>query len=264
MGFETILYKKDKQVATIVLNRPEAMNALTNQMLEELEGAFKQVMADRVIRALVITGNGRAFCCGADFTLIDFVMKLGPKVLMEKIRYYQSIFTKIEKMQIPVIAAINGYAFGGGLDLALACDIRIATDGTEIGTQYINVAVMPDLGGSQRLPRIVGLGKAKEMMLLGERISAEEAKKIGLISKVVSSPEFELETKRLARKMASGATVAIGWAKKAMNDGFGFGRDILAGLELEVLGQSICLQTEDLLEAIAAFREKRKPEFKGK
>ncbi len=262
MSFETIIFQKDRQIATILLNRPEAMNALTYQMFEELEAALNQVVADRDIRALVVTGNGRAFCCGADFTLIDFVMKLGSQELMEKIRYFQSVFTMIETIQIPVIAAINGYALGGGLDFALACDIRIAAGGAKMGEQYINVGVMPDLGGSQRLPRIVGLGKAKEMMLLGEMISTEEAEKIGLISKVVPSSEFESETKTLANKMASGATVALGWAKKAMNEGFG--RDILSGLELEVLGQSLCMQTEDVREALTAFREKRKPAFRGK
>ena len=264
MSFETIIIKEEKNFATLVLNRPEALNALTNTMLEEMKVAFNQVAENRNMRALVITGNGRAFCSGADFSLIDYVMKMDTKGRIEKIRYYQDIYAAIEKLPVPVIAAINGYALGGGLDMTLACDIRIAAEGAKLGEQYVHAGVMPDLGGSQRLPRIIGLGKAKEMMFLGEPISAEQAEKIGLVSKVFPASEFESKTQEFAQRLASGPTVALGWMKKAMNEGFGFGRDILSGLELEALGQSMCLQTEDALEATAAFRGKRPPEFKGK
>lgn len=260
--FNTIILSKEKHIATIALNRPEQMNAMNLEMFEELETAQKEIKDDADVRALVITGKGKAFCSGADFSLVSFLSKLGSKEFMETLRYLQSVVTMIEEMEKPVIAAINGFALGGGLDLALACDLRLAVEGAKMGEQYVKVGIMPDLGGTQRLPRLVGLARAKEMIFLGDMIDAEEGKKIGIINRVFRRDEFEAGTTAMAQRLADGPSVAIGLAKKAINEGCV--RDTRSGLELEVYGQHLCMQTADVQEGIAAFNEKRAPQFRGK
>ena len=260
--FNTIILSKKKHTANITLNRPENMNAMNLEMFEELEMAQKEVENDEDVRVLVITGKGNAFCSGADFSLVSFLSKLGSKEFMETLRYLQDVVTMIEEMEKPVIAAINGFALGGGLDLALACDLRLAVAGVKMGEQYVKVGIMPDLGGTQRLPRLIGLAKAKEMVFFGEMIDAEEAERIGLVNRVFSMDDFESETTSIAQRLATGPSVAIGLAKKAINKGWG--RETRSGLELEVQGQNLCMQTADVEEGIAAFHEKRNPRFKGK
>jgi len=260
--FNTIILSKKKHIATIALNRPENMNAMNLEMFEELETAQKEIKDDADVRAVVITGKGKAFCSGADFSLVSSLSKFGSKEFMEKLRYLQGVLTMIEEMEKPVIAAINGFALGGGLDLALACDLRIAVEGTKMGEQYIKVGIMPDLGGTQRLPRLIGLAKAKEMIFFGEMINAEEAERIGLVNHIFSRDDFESETTAIAQRLAAGPSVAIGLAKRAINEGRG--RGTLSGLELEVQGQNLCMQTADVEEGIAAFHEKRMPQFRGK
>lgn len=262
MNFKTIILEKEQRISRITLNRPTAMNSMTLEMFEELEAAFKEVMHDNEIRVLIITGSGRAFSSGADFSLVTYMAKLSSDEFIEKLRYLQSVATLIENMDKVAIAAINGYALGGGLDLALACDLRVAVEGARMGEQYINVGIMPDLGGTQRLPRLVGLAKAKEMIFFGDMIDAGEAEEIGLINKVVAEDVFESEITALSRRIADGPSVAIGLAKKAINSGLS--KDINEGLELEVYGQNLCMQTEDVQEGITAFQQKRKPEFKGR
>lgn len=262
MNFKTIILEKDQKIARLTLNRPEAMNSMNMAMFEELEAAFKEVMSDTETRVLIVTGRGRAFSAGADFSLVSSLSKLPSKEFIEKIRYFQSVITLLEEMEKIVIAAINGYALGGGLDLALACDLRIAVENARLGEQYVKVGIMPDLGGTQRLPRLVGLAKAKEMIFLGEMIDAREAQQLGLINRVIAEDAFESEVMALARGIGAGPSVAIGLAKKAINNGLA--KNIKDGLELEAYGQNLCMQTEDVKEGIAAFREKRNPEFKGK
>lgn len=259
MDFKTIMLKEAKDVATIVLNRPEAMNAMNWAMFEELEAALKGVGGTR---ALVVTGKGRAFCSGADLELVNFMRCLPQKEFMERLRYCQKVITMVEEMDMPVIAAINGYALGGGLDLALACDLRIAVEEARLGEHYMKVGVVPDLGGTQRLARIIGLGRAKEMLLLAEMITASQADRIGLVNRVVPKEQFESETEALALRIAAGPPVAHGMAKRAIHGGLNGG--IQVGLELEVYGQKLCMQTEDANEGIVAFRGKRAPKFEGK
>ena len=163
---------------------------------------------------------------------------------------------------MPVIAAINGYAVGGGLDLALACDLRIAVEEAKLGEHYVRVGVIPDLGGTQRLARVVGLGRAKEMIFLGEMITAFEAERIGLVNRVVPQDSFESETKALALRIATGPSVAHRMAKRAIHGGLDGGFRI--GMEMEVFGQKICMESEDVKEGIASFHEKRPPKFQGK
>ncbi|MHC1585467.1 MAG: enoyl-CoA hydratase/isomerase family protein [Candidatus Syntropharchaeia archaeon] len=256
-----ILEKKDG-FAKITLNRPETLNALDLKTFEELREAIEEIRKDEEVRAVLITGSGRAFCSGVDLTFIDEVTKLTPKEFREKLRELQNVFNSLEELEKPVIAAINGFALGGGCDLALACDIRIAAKDARIGEQYVKVGLIPDLGGTQRLPRIVGVGKAKELIFTGKMIDAEEAEKIGLVNEVVPPDELESHAEELAKTLAKGPSIAIGLAKIAINKGLG--TDLRSGLEYEVYGQSICLQTEDQKEGVSAFLEKREPVFKGK
>ena len=262
MEFKTIVIEKDEGIARITLNRPKAMNAMTPEMLYELEVAQKEIINDETIRVLIVTGKGPAFCSGADFGLISYLLDLSPKKVFEELRHIQDVVTVFETMEKPVIAAINGYALGGGLDLALACDFRIAARGAKMGEQYIKAGLMPDVGGTQRLPRLVGLAKAKEMIFLGDMIDADEAERIGLVNRVVSNDDLESETKALALRLASAPTVAIGLAKKAICEGMA--KDIRSALEIEAHCQTLAMQTMDAKEGIAALQEKRAPIFAGK
>jgi len=238
------------------------MNAITPEMLRELGMAQKDVMGDANIRVLIVTGQGKAFCSGADFGLISKLQGVGPKELFEELRYIQDVVTVFETMEKPVIASINGYALGGGLDMALACDFRIAAQGAKLGEQYINVGLMPDVGGTQRLPRLVGLAKAKEMIFLGDMVDAKEAGKIGLVNRVVAPEDLEAETQALARRLAAAPTAAIGLAKKAMHEGLT--KDIRSGLETEARCQTFAMQTSDAEEGLSAVQKKRTPHFLGK
>jgi enoyl-CoA hydratase/carnithine racemase len=262
MKFKTIILEKSEGIARIILNRPDVMNAMTHEMMNELRVAQNDVADDETIRVVVVTGNGRAFCSGADFTLISHLLKLSPKGVFEELRFIQDTATGFETMEKAVIAAINGYALGGGLDLALACDFRIASKGAKMGEQYVKAGLIPDVGGTQRLPRLVGLAKAKEMIFLGDMIDAEEAERIGLVNRVVPREALEQEVNALALKMASAPTIAIGLAKRSIHEGLC--RDIRSGLELEALNQSLCMQTSDAKEGIMAILEKRMPRFSGK
>jgi enoyl-CoA hydratase/carnithine racemase len=262
MKFNTIILEKNEAIGRIILNRPDVMNALTHEMVSELIAAQHEVAHDETIRVVVVTGKGRAFCSGADFTLISDLLKLSPKGVFEELRFIQDMATGFETLQKPVIAAVNGYALGGGLDIALACDFRIASNGAKMGEQYVKAGLMPDVGGTQRLPRLVGLAKAKEMILLGDMIDAEEAERIGLVTRVAPREALEQEVNALALKMASAPTTAIGLAKRSIHEGLC--RDIRSGLELEALNQSLCMQTSDAKEGITAILEKRAPRFIGK
>jgi len=203
MGFKTIILDKGQGIARITLNRPEAMNALTLEMLNEIEIAQKEIMDDRDVRVVIVTGQGRALCSGADFGLISYLLEMGPKEIFQKLRYIQDVMTVFETMEKPVVAAINGYALGGGLDMVLACDFRIAAKGAMMGEQYVRAGLMPDVGGTQRLHRLVGLAKAKEMIFLGDMIDADEAERIGLVNRVVSPDALQAETRALALRLAS-------------------------------------------------------------
>jgi enoyl-CoA hydratase/3-hydroxyacyl-CoA dehydrogenase len=259
-AYETIKLEREKNVLWIILNRPHRLNAFNDVLMEELADVLNTAENDQSIRCVVITGEGdRAFSAGADVTMFP---KATPVKAEEFSRKGQKVFSKIEELPKPVIASINGFALGGGLELALACDFRIAAEHAELGSPEINLGLIPGWGGTQRLVRIVGLAKAKEMVMLGIRLKADEALKIGLVHKVVHYDKLREETSALAQKLSEGPPIAMKYAKHALN--FGTQVPLEAGLRLEASLMGLTFSTEDLKEGVEAFMSRRKPDFKGK
>jgi enoyl-CoA hydratase/carnithine racemase len=229
-------------------------------MVEELYDALMTAERDPSIRCLVIIGEGdRAFSAGADITAFPKATPVSAEAFS---RYGQEVFSFIERMSKPVIAAINGFALGGGLELSLACDLRIAAEHAEFGQPEINLGLIPGWGGTQRLAKIVGMAKAKQLVMLGERITAEEALKIGLVHKIVPYDNLRDETRKLAKKLCELPPIAVRYAKLAIN--FGSQAPLEAGLRIESAFMGLTFSTEDLKEGVEAFMMRRKPQFKGK
>ena len=215
--YETIKIEREENIVWITLNRPHRLNAFNDVLVEELSEALDTVEKDPSVRCVIITGEGdRAFSAGADITAFP---KATPVKAEEFSRGGQKVFSKIEEMSKPVIAAINGYALGGGLELALACDFRIASEHAELGNPEINLGIIPGWGGTQRLVRVVGLRNAKRLVMLGERIKADEALQMGLVDKVVPFEKLREEAKALAQKLCEGPPIALKYAKHALNFG---------------------------------------------
>lgn len=258
---ENIILEKKTGIAKLILNRPDAMNALDGKTYEELWTATEDVRTDNDVRVVVITGAGRAFCTGLD-------LKYGGKILGMNQTELRAIMGKIqetfmlERIEKPVIAAVNGYALGNGCDLALACDFRIASEEARFGMTYTKLGLIPDVGGTYRLARLVGVSKAKELIFTGDMIDAREAEKIGLVDKVVAAGELESAMMEFAKKLAKCAPIPIGIAKKAINKALD--TNLREALEAELQGQILCFQTEDVKEGVKARIEKREPMFKGK
>lgn len=259
--YEFLIVKKEEGIGWITLNRPHRLNSFTAEMLEEMNSVLNDFEADKEIKCIVITGAGeKAFSSGADATIFS---GLTPATAVEGSSKGQAIISRLEKIGKPVIASINGYALGGGLEMALACDFRIASENAELGQpETKNFGLIPGWGGTQRLPRIIGLAKAKELIMLGERIPAEEAARIGLVTKVVPREKLHEETLALARKLADSAPVALKLAKETLN--FGTQVPLEVGLKVEAEAFGIVASTKDVMEGVSAFMSKRKPEFKGK
>ncbi|RLI08524.1 crotonase [Candidatus Bathyarchaeota archaeon] len=257
--YETIKVERDEDILWITLNRPHRLNAFNDVMVMELSDALDRAEEDPGVRCVIIIGEGdRAFSAGADVTMFP---KLTPQKAVDASRLGQEVFSKVESMSKPVIAAINGYALGGGLELALACDFRIAAEHAELGNPEIRLGILPGWGGTQRLVRLVGLAKAKEIVLLGDRIPAEEALKIGLVNKVVPFEKLREEARALAKRLCEGPPLAIKYAKWLLNFGTQAPLDIGLRLESGIFG--VLFTTKDMREGIEAFMSKRKPEFKG-
>jgi len=247
---------KDAKIAWITLNRPQRLNALNEQMREELCAAFAELSDNDNVRVVVLRGAGeRAFSVGVD---INEFAGGKPHIFIE----LGEFFTEPEKFPKPVIAAIDGYALGGGLELALACDFIIASKRSELGQPEINLGLIPGGGGTQRLSRLIGLPRAKELVMIGERIKAEQAAEWGLINRVVETATFEEEVRKFAEKLASGPPIALKLLKKIMNEGASSPLSAALLLEREAFG--ILFGTEDMVEGTTAFMEKRKPIFKGR
>jgi enoyl-CoA hydratase len=259
-SYETIIYAVDDHVATVTLNRPDVHNAQNDTLRRELYDVFGALTTDDDVKAVVVTGAGeRAFSAGADIR--EFVAPASPTELRER-RKRLDYRAMMERCSPPIIAAINGFALGGGLELALACDIRIAAESAQLGLTEVNLAIIPGGGGTQRLPRLIGRGKALEMILTGTRIPAAEALRIGLVERVVPAGEALKAATELARTIAEKAPIALRYAKEAVVKGLGMSLE--DGLRLEGDLSTLLRTTEDRVEGAKAFLEKRKPRWTGR
>jgi enoyl-CoA hydratase/3-hydroxyacyl-CoA dehydrogenase len=260
--FETILVARDAAtyVATITLNRPDRLNTLPPQFFEDLERALADLERDDGVRALVITGSGdRAFSAGADLTSFSDISKAYKVWRLS--RRSEEVFARLANYPKPTVAALNGYAYGGGLELALACDFRVAAKRVKLGQTEINLGLVPGAGGTQRLVRIIGQAKAKELALLGSRLTADDAAGIGLLTKVVENDAFEAEVRSFAEKLARGPPIAMQLVKSLLNRAADMPLD--AALEMEAMAFGVVTSSEDIYEGIQAMMEKREPKFKG-
>ena len=251
----------ERRIAVLTINRADKLNALNRALLEELDSALDYIASEDGIRALVITGAGtKAFVAGADIGEIAALEGLDDA--REFSRFGQNIFNKIERLTIPVIMAINGYALGGGCELALSGDIRLASENAQLGQPEINLGVIPGYGGSQRLSRIIGRDRAKGLIFTGERIGAEDALRLGLVDRVVPQAELVIEATSLAVTLAGKAPRALALAKMAINDGASLPLDEALELEAELFGQAAA--THDRKEGTSAFLDKRQPNWTGR
>ncbi|MDM5336886.1 enoyl-CoA hydratase-related protein [Fictibacillus enclensis] len=255
--FETINYESRAGVAWITLNRPDKLNAFTAVMHKEMLAALKNAGRDKDIRAIVITGAGRAFCSGQDLGSSD-----NPDYGEVLRKGYNPMIQELVSIEKPVIAAVNGVAAGAGMSLALACDFRIASEKASFIEAFIHVGLVPDSGNLYFLPRLVGHAKAMELAVLGEKISADKAKELGLVTKVAEEEAFIQEVETFAVRLASMPTKAIGLIKRYMNKSWE--SDLSEVLEYEALAQKTAGGTEDHKEGVSAFMEKRKPAFTGR
>lgn len=259
MIIDEILLKKEKGIALITFNRPEVHNAFNSTMGESLDNAINEIESDSKIRALILTGAGsKSFVSGSD---IKGLSKRTPLTGIEASIKRQELFNKIEGLHIPTIAAINGYAFGIGCEIALACTLRMASENARMGQLEINLGIIPGAGGTQRLPRLIGKARAMELILTGKIIQAEEAYQLGLLNEVVPQEKLMDECFRLAKIFTEKSPVAIKYALRAINQGMNV--DLISGLKLESLCLGACFASEDSKEGLSAFLEKRKSEFKG-
>lgn len=260
MTDKLLLEEKKDGVALLTLNRPQVMNAFNFAMLHALADAVEALRFDATTRVVVVTGAGdRAFCAGADLKERATLAEDQVKTFIYTIR---NLFNQIELLNKPVIAAVNGIALGGGTELALASDIRIASINATLGLTETRLAIIPGAGGTQRLPRLVGKGKAKELIFTGRRVKAEEALSIGLANKVCQPDELLDECRQMAAMICEAGPVAVEQAKYAIN--YGLETDLQTGLAIESNAYWVTIPTQDRLEGLAAFREKRKPVYKGK
>jgi len=260
MEFKYIIYEKNEGVATITLNRPEALNAFTKDVVEEILHALEDVKTDEAVRVVVLTGAGeKAFSAGADIKAMVGMTALKARELSFM---GEKLCVGLENLEKPVIAAINGYALGGGLEVAMSCDLRIASENAKMGQTEINIGLIPGWGGTQRLTRLVGMTKAKELVFTGRIIDAKTAEQIGIVNMVVPADKFRETVSQFAKDLASKAPVALKVAKALINKGSDIGLESALALEREGFG--VVGSSEDLKEGVSAFTEKRKPVFKGR
>jgi enoyl-CoA hydratase len=260
LNYKYLLYEKEDGIGVVTINRPQVLNALNIEVYSELNEMFIEIEHDPEVRVVIITGAGeKAFVAGVDI----LEMKDKSSVDIERfITIARWAGDRIYNLSKPVIAAINGYAFGGGNELALACDLRIASENAQFGQQEINVGVVPGGGAIPRLTQLVGMARAKEIVFTGDVYNAQSALQMGIINKVVPLDKLMEEAKTLARKLLSKSSVTLSYAKKAFNTGIDL--NLAAQLDLDECYFARCFATEDQKEGMKAFSEKRKPEFKNK
>ncbi len=255
-GNELIKVEDKEEIRIITLNRPGSMNILDTRMLVELGNALVDSEKNERIRAVIITGE-KNFCAGAD--ILELKEKHPAEALVFS-RLGHEVFNRIENLEKPVIAAVNGYALGGGCELALACDVRIAAENAKFGQPEVNIGLIPGFGATQRLPRLVGIGKAKELILTGRVVDAKEAESIGLVNKVVKDEDLMRNSEEMALALAQKSPIIMKIARRLINKN----QEIEKGLEMESVYFSECFASRDHIEGISAFLEKRKPKFSGK
>jgi enoyl-CoA hydratase len=260
MTFENILVASENGIGQITINRPSKLNALNVATIQELHHAFEQLDENTEIRAIIITGEGeKAFVAGADISeFAHFSVEEGAQLSQQG---QELLFDFVENLRTPVIAAVNGFALGGGLELAMSCHFRIASDNAKMGLPEVSLGVIPGYGGTQRLPQLVGKGRAMELIMTAGMIDAETAKSYGLVNHVVPQAELLEFTKGIATKISRNSPTAISQAIKAVNANF---KDGLDGYKTEIKSFGKCFGTEDFKEGTTAFLEKRKPSFTGK
>ncbi len=263
-GYETIGVETVDRICTITMNRPDVYNALNDKLTFELQDALKNAARDKAVSVVVLTGAGKAFCSGQDLGDLKakyvpgYVPHLGPDLH----KRYNPIVKRIRMMDKPVIAAVNGVAAGAGLSFALACDMRIASDQASFIEVFINVGLIPDSGSTWTLPRLVGLAKAMELCLTGDKVDAEEALRLGLVNRVVPADDLLAETGKVAKRLASLPARGLALTKRLLNQSYD--NTLEQQLEAEAFAQETAGLTEDHYEGVVAFIEKRKPVFKGK
>ncbi|QTE24159.1 enoyl-CoA hydratase/isomerase family protein [Polaribacter cellanae] len=259
MNYENLLVSKSNGIAQITINRPKKLNALNKATIQELHKAFDTLESDLSVETIIVTGSGdKAFVAGADIAeFAHFSVEEGANLARAG---QEMLFNFVENLATPVIAAVNGFALGGGLELAMACHFRIASNNAKMGLPEVSLGVIPGYGGTQRLPQLVGKGKAMELIMTAGMISAEEAKECGLVNHVVSQEELLPLAEKIASKIMRNSSVAIAAAIKAVNANF---EDGVNGFDIEIEEFGKCFGTEDFEEGTTAFLEKRKPNFSG-
>lgn len=260
MTFENILVEHEKGIATVTINRPEKLNALNKATIQELHELLKDLDANENVQVVIITGSGeKAFVAGADISeFANFSAKEGAQLAAKG---QELLFSFVENMKTPVIAAVNGFALGGGLELAMACHFRIASDNAKMGLPEVSLGVIPGYGGTQRLPQLIGKGRAMELIMTAGMISADDAYRMGLVNHVVPQAELLATYTTIANKIIKNSPIAITKAIQAVNANF---KDGVNGYEIEVNKFGECFSTADFKEGTTAFLEKRKAEFTGK
>ena len=260
MDYQNLLFEKVDGIGTITVNRPKVLNALNKQTMMELKDVVGKIATDPEVAVLIITGSGeKSFVAGAD---IGEMRNLSAMEGRAWSKYSQGVFNEIENLPQPVIAAVNGYALGGGCELAMSCDIRVAAEKARFGQPEVLLGVVAAFAGTQRLPRLVGKGRAKELLFTGDQITAVEAYRIGLVNKVVTGEELISVAKELALKIMSRGPIAVSLSKAAVNEGMDMDFESAQAYEAEVFG--LCFATADQTEGMSAFVEKRKANFTGK
>jgi len=260
MAYETISVSLEEGIAILKINRPKVLNALNRATLLEIQRALKELEKDPEIRVLIITGEGeKAFVAGAD---ISEMAPMNPKEALEFSKLGHETLSLIEEFPSPVIAAVNGYALGGGLELVLACDIILASENARLGLPEVTLGICPGFGGTQRLPRLIGKARAKELIFTGEMIDAKKAYEFGIVNKVVPQDKLLDEAKEIARKIAKNGPLAVRAAKRLVEKGLE--TSLRSGEAMEIEAWANLFATEDQKEGMKAFLEKRKPEFKAR
>lgn len=259
MEYKTLIVEKENNICRVFLNRPESLNALDFEIRAEINDVLDVIAGDQDIRAMILSGSGRAFCAGGDITTMQQEFK--PMQVRRRLKNLHVWLKKLINLEIPVIAAVNGAAFGAGFSLVLACDIVIAAEKAKFSQSFVKIGLVPDTAGIYVLPRIVGLAKAKELMFTAKTLDANEAKSLGLVSQVVPDSELMATCNKLASELAQGATGTLGLTKRLLN--LSLSSDLESILELEAFAQDVCFRTDNFAEGKKAFFEKRKPEFKN-